>query len=511
MSLEVNPLFADNMVLQRGKAIKVWGSAPSDDTITIAIGEQKASARSINGLWTASLPPMEAANATEMKISSKASGEMIVIRNVAIGEVWIAGGQSNMEFLLKFDAEAEQAIAAANNPHIRFYDTPKTSYRGQELEEDFSAYGFWRVCDAENAVNYSAVGYYFAQQLYLELQVPIGIVGCNWGGTTASTWLDETFLSRDEDLQSYLNEYENVVSKLDIQEYERKFKLGRQASREPEAVKFMDQLLAGDVTHEQFVERMKQVDLSLYLLIGPKYMNRPGGLYHGMVSRIIGFAARGVIWYQGESDDIKAHMYEKLFTAVIQCWREAWQEELPFLFVQLAPFGSWPGASGQSFPILREQQENVSKNVSQAYMASIMDAVLERDIHPKYKRPVGERLALLARGKVYGQQVICESPEVKNAILEGDQLRLTFKHTGDGMIVKGDAVAGIQLFAGDEKLADFKVFVQGDAMDIQCQGLKDKDSIEVRFAWTAFVQVNVYSSVGLPLKPFKLTLLRTSS
>ncbi|MBT2293139.1 hypothetical protein J7E73_29305 [Paenibacillus albidus] len=491
-------IFSDNMVLQRDKEIRIWGTGSDNLSIIVTLGDHQAVVNPLNGQWEVFLPPMPATTSCELRVTSSDLDEQIIIQNVAIGEVWIAGGQSNMEFRLKYDEEAEDVLVTADNPSIRFFDVPKVSYEGQECDEDYSEFGFWRVCNPTNASYFSAVGFYFAMQIYKSLNVPIGIVGCNWGGTTASTWVSEADLESDEDLRIYLREYAEATRDLDVEQYDERFKQAELGLQSPEGKAFMEMLLTKTVSMEEISAYL----LPKYALIGPKSENRPAGLYNTMVKQIAGFAARGVIWYQGESDGAKAGIYDKLFSAVIRRWRDVWNDELPFLFVQLAPFGTWMIAHGGHYPIVRAQQEKVSKMVPKAYMASIMDAGMEFDIHPKNKRPVGERLALLARGKVYGENIVCEAPEVEHVTKTGTSLKIKFCHAGEGLVVKGDRINGLQLLINEEEINEFDTDVQDDLLLIRSDKINQTDKIEVRFAWMDYVKVNLYSSAGLPAKPF---------
>lgn len=504
----VAKIFSDNMVLQRNKPIKVWGEGQENNSISVSINDIEVTVKVENGKWMAVLPPMEATECCEMRIRCiNVINKEIVIKNIAIGEVWIAGGQSNMEFPLKFDAEGKEFISSANNPHIRFYDSPKISYHGQENHDDFSEYGFWRIFNREGALYFSAVAYYFANKIYTSEKVPVGIVGCNWAGTTASAWLHEKYLEMDEDIKVYLNEYEEAVKDLDLGEYEKKYQEIKKFSNSPEEKNFLDGLLEGTISNEQLDEKLSQMNsMMITPLVGPKYCNRPAALYHNMVEKIAGYSVRGVIWYQGESDQHKASIYSRLFSELIKCWREACKEELPFLFVQLAPFGSWLGADGSNFPVLREQQEIVSKTVTKAYMASIMDAGMKFDIHPKRKRQVGERLALLARNKVYGEDVISEAPEVEGFEFKDNIIKISFKNVSNKLILKGKKINGIQIYVDKKEIYDFRSKLKDNTIYIESEMLKEKSMIEVKFAWTDYVEVNLYSSENLPVKPFKIAI-----
>lgn len=513
-SFNLISIFSHNMILQRDKQIRIWGESQENNLITVSINDIEVTVKAENGKWRAILPPMQANESCEMRVSSNNPNDYeIVIKNVAIGEVWVASGQSNMEFLLKFDAESKEVIPQANNPHIRFYDCPKTSYESNEYDDDFSEFGFWRLCDAQNAPYYSAVGFYFANKIYDAQKVPVGIIGCTWGGSSAAAWLDERYLAEDEELNVYLNEYEKAVKDINFEEYERKVVQGRLANKSSESKAFGEGWLSGALTNEQIIEMLSKLDFSAVAVMGPKHFNRPAGLYHNMIEKISGYSVRGVIWYQGEADDAKAAIYSKLFSAMIKCWRETWRDDLPFLFVQLAPYGSFLKDSdsilmstGTLYPILRHQQEIVSKTVPKAYMASIMDVGMEFDIHPKKKRPVGERLALLARNKVYGENIISEAPEVENTVRKERSIDIVFKNVGEKFLLNCEKINGIQVFVDSEEIYGFKCEVNNNSMNIESEYFNDSNKIEVKFAWTAYVEVNLFSSAGLPVKPFEITI-----
>lgn len=505
-SFNVARIFGDNMVLQRDKPVKVWGECERPQTIRVFVdGREAASTQAARGAWQVTLPAIEARRSLVLRVAGENEEEALTFRNVAVGDVWIAGGQSNMEFPLEFDAEGKQAIAGADNPDIRFYDCPKIKFEGQAELDDMSAYGFWRPCDRANAPFYSAVGFYFANKIYERYQVPIGIAGCNWGGTTASTWLDESYLAADDRLSVYLQEYEAALQNLDLAAYNAAERKAWESGKRPLLLKYMRYIKKH--TPETFlyplVTAIFKATRRNPLPVGPRSENRPGGLYHMMVETIAGYTARGVIWYQGEADDVKAGLYARLFSAVIRCWRAAWEDDLPFLFVQLAPYERWFSLYASDFTLLREQQQAVSKSVDGAYMISIMDAGSRLDIHPKRKRPVGERLALLARGKVYGETILCEAPEAMGVQVQDDRLAIPFTNAGDGLFVKGSALKSLEVLVDGKEVKDPIVSIDHDTVWIKIDGLRAARALEVRFAYRNYAEVNLYNSADLPAKPFR--------
>ena len=495
-------IFQDGMTFQRQKPIVIWGSSDCEQTLNIAInGIIVMSGVTVSGDFRLTLPPQEAAENCTFLISG--ATDQIRLTGVDIGEIWIAGGQSNMEFQLRYDAEGPEQIAAAFDPHCRFYDVGEFAFEGEEADgfKDTRGWDRWMSLDRENAEFFSAVGYYFTKQLRKKYQVPVAIVGCNWGGTTAATWQDKARLRADSDLSVYLKEYDAGLAKINLATYEAEDRKARRAMAKPQARESMDKLMYGTASKMIMAAMSIIVRATMNKPLGPHDANRPGGLYEAMLSKISGFSCRGVIWYQGESDAEHARIYGKLFASMIRCWREAWQDDLPFLFVQLAPFGHWMGIGGENYPLLRRQQEWVSKNVPGTAMASIMDAGMEKDIHPKRKRPVGERLALLAQGKVYGGDILCEAPELAAAEHMQDTLKLRFINTGSGFAVKGGKINALQVFANGREVKSFTAAASADLLTIQTPALMGMRAT-VKLAEVPYCEVNLYSSAGLPAKPF---------
>ena len=506
--LTVAMLFGDNMVLQRQKEIKIWGTGDTGKTIKgLLKGEEYTEAITDvdnAGNWMLVFPPQEAKRGVEAIITD--GSDTVRFENVCIGEVWLAGGQSNMEYHLEFDEEKENVLAGFMNPDIRFFDYPEVSYEEQIKEGDYSKFGFWRTCTRENLPYFSAAGYYFAENLNENLDIPIGILGCNWGGTPACAWMDPSYL-KDNEGKAWLDEYDEEVKGLDVKAYQSSFKANPTNYHtdffgDPMTCK----ILYPGISREEQLEWMRQMpeaEEDLSHRMGPYHECRPGGLYETMVRKAAPYTLRGVIWYQGEADDRRAELYGIVFSQMIQNWRDLWQDELPFLFVQLAPFGRWMAASGKPFPKLRNQQEWVSKNITNTWMISSSDAGMEWDVHPKHKRPIGTRLALLARGHVYGEDLLCDPPELKSARRTEAGIQVEFNYS-EGLHIEGSHVNGLVLI--DERGA----IIMPDRMIIKEDKLlisgRFPEKITVSFAKTPYYQVNLYNKMNNPVKPFEITI-----
>jgi sialate O-acetylesterase len=500
--IQLAKIFQDKMTLQRNKPVKIWGTTDRRQKVTVKIDEIPVlSDAEISGEFVLHLPAMD--TGADCNLSIEGPEDRIVLQQVDIGEVWLAGGQSNMQFHLRFDAEADAQIAAADDPHLRFYDVAEYAFTGEADDgfKDDSGWDRWMSFNPENAVYFSAAGYYFARMLRENLNVPVAVVGCNWGGTSASSWLDRKWLAEDPELSVYLTEYETGLQKINMETYAQDNRQIRQKLASPAFIKISDQLLYGNPDQKTLDELAEFAPMFMNISLGPHDANRPGGLYENMLSQIRGLSCAGVIWYQGESDSRHASLYGRLFSQMIRCWRHDWQEELPFLFVQLAPFGSWLGSSGEMFPEVRRQQEWVSKNIDRTYMACIMDSGMEHDIHPKQKRPVGERLALLAIGKVYGQAILCEAPELEQAVHQQSQVILTFAHTGNGLYLRGNQLHAIQILAGDQPVFDYSAAVSGSRLILEADAFTGS-RLTLEFAQTPYCEVNLYNSADIPAKPF---------
>lgn len=505
--IQLSRIFQNGMTLQRQKPIRIWGNTDCVQWVTVLLnGAVLLSDVQIENDFSFELPPQEAM--TDAILTIKGMNDVIELKNIDIGEVWIAGGQSNMEFLLRYEAEGETQIREANDAHLRFYDVGEYSFPEEEARsnKDNACWNKWVVFIPEWAEYFSSVGLYFAKVLRETYGVPVAIIGCNWGGTTASSWTAESYLAADGELKSYLDDYKAATENLGMEEYYR---------RHDEALAFMEspkmdiavrKVLRGNMTLWDYVKALPiLIKVATNTMpMGPRNHNSPGCLYRMMVKQIAGFTCRGVIWYQGESDDYKAEMYDKLFTSMIRCWRDAWQEELPFLFVQLAPFGKWMGNTGEKYPTLRQKQELVSKTVPNTYMVSIMDSGMEKDIHPKKKRVVGERLALLARGKIYGEDILCEAPEYASSEIEDGALKLCFHHVGDGLQIRGKQLNALELSVDGSSIKKYGVFTDGNTLCIKSEKIKKTSRVDVAFAWTGYCEVNLYNSENLSAKPFKI-------
>lgn len=506
-------IFGPHMTLQRNKKIAIWGKADTNRIIEVKLSDMKSGVKTktdSKGDWSVLLPEHKAAR--DMALIITDGQDTVWIQDVRIGEVWIAGGQSNMEFYLKFDKEWNE-VSQTVCPDITFFDYPEVSFEKQLEQMDYSKFGIWRTCFPENLPYYSAVAFYFAHKLYETQRIPIGIVGCNFGGTPACAWMDEKILTGTPGA-CWIEHYKKDLEQIDMATYEEDF-LRNPVNDHTDPLKQSDdmtgRILSPGLSREEQKELLEQfsenMDSSALLtfLTGPWSEKRPGGLYETMLKKIVPYTARGIIFYQGESDEQYADTYEYMLAELIRQWRVLWKEELPFLMVQLAPFEEWMGSTGERYPILREAQEKVSKRLEQVYLCSSSDAGMQWDIHPKEKRKIGERLAMLARGHVYGEVIDCEPPEVSSVTCEANHIVVQFHHA-EGLHLEGEQLEALKVCdPRGNILQPDEILIENGKLHLYGRW---PQNIQIEFAWSPYYKVNLYNKWKNPAKPFRKEIVK---
>ena len=507
MKLQPAMIFGEHMVLQRSVPLPVWGRSVRNDTVTVCLGSASARCEAVNGAWQVILPPMEACRQAVMTISSEKTGERIEFRDVAVGEVWLAGGQSNMEFLLKYDEEAETLFAEDEDPDLRYFRYPTANFTGCLEKDAYPDDGFWRSwTDRENRGMFSGPAAYMGRKLRESLGVPVAFVGAHWGGTPAAAWTDLASLEANPALRPVLDWYREELGKIDPLKY---FAASDLPVPEPDERMraMMDRFMMG-IGLREFLEKgpppMPPTDYTPYMA-GPRACVRPAGLYESMLRKVAPYPVRGVIWYQGEDDDFRgwAGFYDQSMITLIQSWRALWGSPLPFLQVELAPFQGMGPTAAKRYDLMRENTRKAADALPDVHDVCIMDAGDEINIHVRKKRPVGERLALLARKYVYGERdLLADSPRALAPEREGGLLRIRFSDAGDGLSLRGDLKPLLRVFA-DGKETEFTCAVEGDALLIR-GGLAAARSLRVEYMQVNYCEAPLFSSAGLPVFPFVL-------
>lgn len=502
-------MFGDHMVLQRNKPVPVWGTSRPADHIHVRIqGQDAYTTAGADGAWMVWLKPLDPSEDETLEVRGDDFQE--IFHDVLVGDVWIAAGQSNMEFPMMYEKNYENEKKYCENREVRFFDYPEVCYEEQLEQNDYPNDGIWRQCDGENLGYFSGVAYYFAKRINQMIHVPVGIMGCNWGGTTASCWMDPRYLKNTRG-KVWLDDFQRKCCDLDMEAYERDVAKNPALIRTdwihaPETKNILDHEISYDEL-KKIYEGFLQMGGFDAVRSGPKSFERPGGLFNTMVKKMAPMAMTGVIWYQGESDNIHADVYGDVFPALIECWRDLWKEKFPFLFVQLAPLEDPGFFGGAGYPKIRENQQYTADTVENTGMAVITDAGLPYDIHPKDKRPVGERLALLALNKVYARtDILCEAPTLVRGWCDNGSLVLEFENAGDGLKLQGDKINGLEIFRKDIPVKEFSAVADKNLVYICGPDIATGTDFTVQMACTPYYCVNLYNSAGLPARPAKIKI-----
>ena len=490
-------VFSSNMVLQRDKVVSVFGCGEDGARVTAEIDGAKRTATVRGGKWRILLPPHGAAEGLTMTVSC--GDEAKTFTNIAYGEVWLAGGQSNMELELRGCLEKD-VLENDKNPNVRYYYTNKMTLKDEDFfqrEENTC----WHEFSPDTAFCWSAVGYFFAKELAAKLGVVVGVIGCNWGGTSASYWMSRESLEKDSDLHAYLEDLENATAGKTDEEMKKEW-LEYQAYDKAWYEKSL--VFYKEHPNGSWDECQEYCGKNLYP--GPTSPYNPMSptiLYHSMIRRVCPYTLAGFIYYQGESDDHRPYTYYKLFRGLIQLWRDDWGDDsLPFLFVQLPMHRYEADEDRKHWCIIREAQMKVYDTVKNTGIAIALDKGEFNEIHPKSKEPVGHRLALQALYHVYGFENMKEtafSPMYKSYELTEGGILLSFEHCY-GFKVEGE-LCGFEVAGEDKKFVPAEAQIRGDQIFVSSKEIAEP--LYARYNWTNYGPVTLFGVNGLPAAPFR--------
>ncbi|MBN2508575.1 MAG: sialate O-acetylesterase [Verrucomicrobia bacterium] len=462
-------LFTDNMVLQQGVAIPVWGWASPGEEVQVGFdGSLITVTCPASGQWRVTFKARKAGGPKSLIAQGN---NFVILTNILIGEVWIASGQSNMQWPLQRAFEPEAAIANSAHPQIRLYTVPRLKADAPQTNVNAA----WQLCGPETVPGFSAVAYYFARDLQRALKVPVGIIHSSWGGSPAEVWTSEPALAA------------NPAYRRDILEAHRAV-----------YVKYLEATVRWQ--KDKLDAQQNGVPFSRR---APSVPWKPGELYNGMIAPLIPYSIRGAIWYQGESNASRAWQYCDLLSDMIRNWRRDWGlGDFTFLQVQLAPYTDiLPQPSESHWAELREAQWRVAQTLPNVGLAVITDVGEEKDIHPRRKEPVGARLALAARRIAYGQDVVASGPAFKKMRIKNYQVFLTFDHVGGGLVARDGELKGFAICGKDRKFVWAQARIQGRQVVVSSPQVSKP--VAVRYGWASFPVVNLWNKEGLPAIPFR--------
>jgi sialate O-acetylesterase len=520
-------VFTDHVVLQREAKVPVWGYADAGEKVTVKFaGQEKSVAADANGKWLVRLDAMPASGeARELVVTGKDSS--VKLNDVLVGDVWLAGGQSNMGFPLNSAHNAKEELPKAQDSQLRFFRVKtKTA-----AEPQTDCIGQWEASTPDTAKNFSAVAYFFVQEIRRDQKVPVAVLQAPWGGTDIETWISLEGLKQNPALANPLSRWDKAVADYEkikanpnlVADYEKDLKQWQKevAPAYDAAVKKYnaDKDAGKEVGAKPQPPRPEPSNPNPMGMPSPsRRPSTPTVNFNGMIAPLVPYAIRGVIWYQGENNGGRGIEYRELFPRLIEDWRNQWTKsggaDFPFLFVQLPCNGkdSTPVAES-GWPWLREAQLMTLK-VPRTGMAITIDIGDPNNVHPADKIDVGQRLALVAKKLTYGENVVASGPLFKKMEIDGGKVRVQFTETGSRLTIgqqpwcaKGmtpfpkDKLIGFFIAGDDKKWIEADASIDGD--NVIVSSAQVPKPVAVRYGWANSPRCNLYNKEGLPASPFR--------
>jgi sialate O-acetylesterase len=487
--LSFAPIFNNGAVLQCDMPVNVWGAADPGAEVTVEFsGQTKTAVADSSKHWKIVLDPMPASSEPrKLTAVSSIENQQSSIDNVVVGEVWLATGQSNMEVTLHESSGGKERLAMTL-PDIRFAKVPRqTGLPPKPFSAEQLA---WKTFKPGPNNEIAAVAFYFAEHLQKNVGVVVGIIQSSYGGTPCEAWTPAWALDAKPELKYYADAIRKGLA-MDKAE----------AEWRAEVEAFWAQNKAWNEWHKTR-KGEKPPQPQRPSAENPFFQQNAVLLYENMITPIVPYTARGIIWYQGEGNAGKPEEYRVLFPTMIKAWRKVWDRpDMPFYFVQLAAYGH----PTLDWPALRAAQAFTRDTVPNTGMALSIDCGEEKDIHPKKKQPVGERLARLALADVYGQKVVCRGPVFHALKKEDAAVRVVFRHSANGLETSDGKpeVPGFELAGCDGVFHAAKAeIISADTVELNSP--KVRRPVSVRYAWQNWIEppVTLQNSAGLPAEPF---------
>ncbi len=467
-AVEFGAPFSDHMVIQCEKPLPVWGKAEPGEKLTVTLdNEVRECTADNNGKWAVEFSPRKA-SFDPVRLDVRGENSRKTCRDILVGEVWFCSGQSNMQRRLKDTKDAKTYAAQANLPHVRYAEIPLVSKDKPQDDVDTT----WQLWTPESVIQLSGVAFHFGRKLAKEIDKPIGLISCSWGGSKIHAWIPQEYFSKDPAYEAGIQWFTQgkETYKKTLDEW---YKTG--CPGEPP---------------QDYCSRPQNI---------------PCALDNGMTHPMQPFAIRGAIWYQGESDAGIPDQYRTMFASLVQSWRDHWNDPtLPVYYVQLPNFEKSP----PTWEPFRQMQLKLLDEIPNLGMAITIDIGDPNDIHPKNKYDVGQRLARLALYHTYGRTDVCPSgPLPEKAVRDGDRVLVSWKWACDGLKTRdgSDAVPGFELAGSDGvfKLAQARI-INKNTVELTSRDVKRH--AEVHYAYEADPIVNLVNSADLPASPCRLLI-----
>jgi len=477
-------VISDAMVLQRDRAVPIWGTADAGEPVTVRFaGKARSTTADKDGKWIIRLEAMHA-NATPGSMTIEGKNK-IELKDVLVGEVWLVSGQSNMQRLLSETANGDQAIAAANHPLIRLFNVS----RQVAFKHAPPPLGVWKACTPESVKPFSAAGYYFGVELEKALHVPIGLINSSYGGSQAEAWTPVEYLLASPELKPTVDrtkiwDAERPRVKAD---YDEALKKWREDSDKAKAAGARPQ------PSPAVPDALREYRIA-------------ASIYDGMIAPLIPFNIRGAVWYQGESNEARAQQYGILLPVMIKAWRERWGAgDFPFGIVQLPNYREQKGEpADEAWSHVREAERRTALALRNVGLIVTIDIGEAHDIHPKNKLDVGKRMSLWALADVYGRKLIPSGPVFRSAKLNGERMVLTFDNVGSGLKIRdGDKLDDFAIAGPDHKWYWANAKITGKNR-VEVWASSVPKPLAARYAFNNNPKhPNLTNETGLPASPFR--------
>jgi sialate O-acetylesterase len=506
--LKLAQIFGDHMVLQCNKPVRIWGWAEPGERITLRFADQVKTANAAStGVWTVELAPLKP-SFVGRTLRVQGLSSKVTLDDVLVGEVWICGGQSNMEWKLRSSRDADLEIDSANYPALRYVRLPKIARF--QAQTDFSATereGRWQACVSEQAENCTAVGYYFGRRLLRRLKVPVGLVDTSWGGTMAQHWVPQESLRPFREMTRYFDEFQ--------EKRETWIKGGQEAGAEQ---RYQADLKAWEKKRDQALAQGQRSpgrpNPAAYA--NPVHGRQPGGMFNGMIAPLAGLTLRGVLFYQGENNSFGEAWkpFAQTFPAVITAWRKAFQQEnLPFGIIQIA---GWSNRRSMTYDmnhhtnIIRELQFLTWRTTPNTGLIVTFDTNSNGSIHPARKLPVGDRSARWALAEVYqvkrydsDEPLEWQGPIYELIEIQGNKIVVSFvPGTHRGLRLDQDDECGFYIAGKDRSFFQARVrIIKDNRLEVFCDTVPEP--VAVRYGWSNLPAGGLMNARELPAYPFR--------